>query len=171
MDGSANKRTDRMGAGFALGRQKEPLMTYYASVGGPLAHLQAEAASLCKLLSRARERFPGCTDLLVFIDCLVLLDILLKWGRSDFQPQPREIVHFDVLVPLLAELRGSARVARHCITGESKKPRWLSTKRSSSNFGFADPKEQEGASTSGSQPAATNIMCLCTTESRYARVI
>ena len=34
----------------------------------------------------------------------MLLDILLKWGRSDFQPQPREIVHFDVQVPLLAEL-------------------------------------------------------------------
>ena len=104
-DGSANIRTDRMGAGFALGRQKEPLMTYYASVGGPLASLRAEAASLFQLLSRAREQFPGCADLLVFIDCLVLLNILLKWGRSDFQPQPREIVHFDVLVPLLAELR------------------------------------------------------------------
>ena len=104
-DGSANIRSDRMGAGFALGRQKEPLMTYYASVGRPLAPLRAEAASLFKLLSRAREQFPGCADLLVFIDCLVLLDILLKWGRSDFQPQPREIVHFDVLVPLLAELR------------------------------------------------------------------
>ena len=95
-DGSANIR---MGAGFALGRQKEPLMTYYASVGGPLAPLRAEAASLF-----TREQFPGCADLLVFIDCLVLLNILLKWGRSDFQPQPQEIVHFNVLVPLLAEL-------------------------------------------------------------------
>ena len=55
-DGGANIRTDRIGAGFALGRQKEPLMTYYASVGGPLAPLRAEAASLFKLLSRARER-------------------------------------------------------------------------------------------------------------------
>jgi hypothetical protein len=27
-NGSANKRTGRMGAGFALGIQKEPLMTY-----------------------------------------------------------------------------------------------------------------------------------------------
>ena len=96
-----------MGAGFALGRKKEPLMTYSASVGGPLAPLQAEAASLFQLLSRARAHFQGCADLLVFIDYLVSLDILLKWGRSDFQlqPQPREIVHFDVPVPLLAELR------------------------------------------------------------------
>ncbi len=41
----------------------------------------------------------------LFIDCPVLLAILLKWGRSDFQPQPRDIVHLDVLVPLLTELR------------------------------------------------------------------
>jgi ribonuclease HI len=104
-DGSANNRTGRMGAGFALGIQKEPLMTYSVSVGGPLAPLRAEAASLFQLLRRVRERFPSHVNLLVFIDCLVLLDILLKWGRSDFQPQPRDIVHFDVLVPLLSELR------------------------------------------------------------------
>jgi len=87
-DGSANNRTGRMGAGFALGIQKEPLMTYSVSVGGPLAPLRAEAASLFQLLRRVRERFPSHVNLLVFIDCLVLLDILLKWGRSDFQPQP-----------------------------------------------------------------------------------
>ena len=56
-DGSANRRSNRMGAGFALGRQKEPLMTYYASVRGPLAPLRAEAASLFKLLSRAENDF------------------------------------------------------------------------------------------------------------------
>ncbi len=84
----ANERTGRMGAGFAVGIDEEPLMTYSASVGGPLAPLRAEAASLLQLLRRVRERFPDHADLLVFIDCLVLLDILLKWGRSDFQPQP-----------------------------------------------------------------------------------
>ena len=104
-DGSANERTGRMGAGFAVGIDEEPLMTYSASVGGPLAPLRAEAASLLQLLRRVRERFPDHADLLVFIDCLVLLDILLKWGRSDFQPQPRDVVHFDILVPLLTELR------------------------------------------------------------------
>ncbi len=61
-DGRANKRTRRMGAGIALDIQKEPLMTYSLSVGGPLDPLQQHA------------------NLLVFIDCLVLLDILLKWG-------------------------------------------------------------------------------------------
>jgi hypothetical protein len=34
-DGSTNERTGRMGAGFALGIKKEPLMTYSVSVGGP----------------------------------------------------------------------------------------------------------------------------------------
>jgi hypothetical protein len=80
-------------------------MTYSASVGGPIAPLRAEAASLLQLLRRVRERFPDHADLLVFIDCLVPLDIFLKWGRSDFQPQPRDVVHFDILVPLLTELR------------------------------------------------------------------
>ncbi len=49
-DGSANNRTGRMGAGFALCIQKEPLMTYSVFVGGPLAPLRAEAASLFQLL-------------------------------------------------------------------------------------------------------------------------
>ncbi len=35
-DGSANDRTGRMGAGFALGIKKEPLMAHSVSVGGPL---------------------------------------------------------------------------------------------------------------------------------------
>ena len=58
-DGSANKRTGRMGAGFVLGIQQEPLMTYSVSVGGPLAPLRAEAAGLFQLLRRVRERFPS----------------------------------------------------------------------------------------------------------------
>ena len=27
-----------------------------------------------------------------------------KWGRSDFWPDPRDIIHFDVIFPLLQEL-------------------------------------------------------------------
>jgi hypothetical protein len=33
------------------------------------------------------------------------LDILRKWGRGDFHPGPKEIVHFAVIRPLLDELR------------------------------------------------------------------
>ncbi len=43
--------------------------------------------------------------LLVFIDCLVLLNILLKWGTHNFNRRPKEVVHFDVMYPLLLELR------------------------------------------------------------------
>jgi hypothetical protein len=80
-------------------------MTNSVSVGGPLAPLRAEAASLFQLMRLVRERYPGHANLLVFIDCLVLLHILMKWGQSDFQAQPRDIVNFDVLVPLLTELQ------------------------------------------------------------------
>jgi hypothetical protein len=44
-------------------------------------------------------------NLLVFVDCLVVLDILSKWGRTDFYPDPREVVHFDVIRHLFTELR------------------------------------------------------------------
>ena len=43
--------------------------------------------------------------LLIFIDCLVLLDIICKWGTYNFHPRPQEVVHFDVIYPLLLELR------------------------------------------------------------------
>jgi hypothetical protein len=36
---------------------------------------------------------------------LVLLDILNKWGRQDFHPNPKDVVHFDIITPLLTELR------------------------------------------------------------------
>jgi hypothetical protein len=108
MDGSACVLTDRMGAGFALGNERIPLLQFSAPVGGPISSLRAEAteaASLLHFLRRVRERFPDQHDLLIFIDCLVLLGILMKWGKSEFQPQPRDIVHFDILLPLLRELR------------------------------------------------------------------
>ena len=43
--------------------------------------------------------------LTVFIDCLGLLQLLSRWGRADFWPGPQDIIHFDVLLPLLRLLR------------------------------------------------------------------
>ena len=43
--------------------------------------------------------------LLVFVDCLVVLEILREWGKHDYRPRPREIVHSDAICPLLIELR------------------------------------------------------------------
>ena len=70
----------------------------------PLATLWAEAVGLLYLLRRVKSHFEQAIPLLVFIDCLVLLQILQKWGRSDFWPDPRDIIHFDVIFPLLQEL-------------------------------------------------------------------
>ena len=90
-----------MGAGYVLGGDPVPLLTFFARVGGPLATTRAEAVGLLQLLQDVRERIGRRVNRLVFVDCLVLLDILSKWGRDDFYPEPREVVHFDVIRPLL----------------------------------------------------------------------
>ena len=94
-----------MGAGFAIGRERQPLLTFSAPVGGPYSPLRAEAVSLLQALRTIRIQLPEQTTLLLFVDCLVLLNILMKWGKSEFQPHPRDIAQFDVLLPLLTELR------------------------------------------------------------------
>ena len=52
-----------------------------------------------------RQRFGHRVHLLIFVDCLVVLDILRKWGHNDFHPGPKEVIHFTVVRPLIAELR------------------------------------------------------------------
>ena len=75
-----------------------------APVGRPLATLRAEAVGLLYLLRRVNSHFEPAIPLLVFTDCLVLFQILQKWGRSDFWPDPHDIIHFDVIFPLIQEL-------------------------------------------------------------------
>ena len=106
-DGSVNLKTERMGASFILVDKpgSEAPLVLSTPVGGPLASLRAEAVGLLHLLRKAKIRFSGAVPLLIFIDCLALLMILKKWGRSDFWPDPREVIHFDVIFPLLQELR------------------------------------------------------------------
>ena len=58
----------------------EPIMTFHARVGGPLATARAEAASLLQLLLDTRQHYIHRIHLLIFVDCLVVLDILRKWG-------------------------------------------------------------------------------------------
>jgi hypothetical protein len=43
-DGSVDERAEQMGA--VLGADPDPIMTFFARVGGPLASARAEAASL-----------------------------------------------------------------------------------------------------------------------------
>ncbi len=40
-------------------------------------------------------------SLLVFVDNLTLLLILQKWGQRNYNREPKEIVHFDVIEQLL----------------------------------------------------------------------
>ncbi len=88
-----------------LGADPDPIMTFFARVGGPLASARAEAASLLQLLKDVRTRDGHHVHLLIIVDCLVILDILQKWGRSDFHPGPKEIIQFSVVRPLIEELR------------------------------------------------------------------
>ena len=89
----------------AIGAQPVPLQVFSAPVGGPLASILPEAASLLQVLRGIAANYDSQTPLLILVDCLVLLDILLKWGRNDFHPNPKDVVHFDIISPLLMELR------------------------------------------------------------------
>ena len=104
-DGSVDERTEQMGGAYVVGADPDPIMVFSARVGGPLASARAEAASLLQLLLDVKQRYGRHTHLLIFVDCLVILDILRKWGRSDFHPGPKEVIHFTVIGPLIAELR------------------------------------------------------------------
>ncbi len=42
--------------------------------------------------------------LLVFVDSLVMLNILQHWEKANFNPDPNDAVHFDVILPLLEAL-------------------------------------------------------------------
>ncbi len=64
--------------------------------------LRAEAAGLLQLFCRLRETHPA--PLLVFVDSLVLLNILQHWGKANFNPYPNFVVHFDVILSLIEDL-------------------------------------------------------------------
>jgi ribonuclease HI len=100
-----DERTEVMGAGYVLGAEPQPMISFFARVGGPLASARAEAASLLQLLRDVRQRYSNQVHLLIFVDCLVVSDIIRKWGRSDFHPSPKKVVHVAVIYPLLQELR------------------------------------------------------------------
>ncbi len=80
----------------------EALLVFSTPVSGPLASLRAEAVGLLHLLRKAKVLFSGAVSRLIFIDFLAVLMILKMLGRSNFW---REVIHFDVIFPLLQELR------------------------------------------------------------------
>jgi hypothetical protein len=67
-----------MGASFILVDKPGPeaLLVFSATIDSPLALLRAEAVALLHLLHKAKERFSGAVQLMIFIDCLALIDCL-----------------------------------------------------------------------------------------------
>jgi hypothetical protein len=68
--------------------------------------LRAEGASLLQLLLDLSNQLS--TSLLVFVDCLVLQ----RWGQVSFHPHPADVVHFDVILPPLNDLRRRTGLVR-----------------------------------------------------------
>lgn len=104
IDGSVERKTEKMGSGVTVGFRLEPAATWAFAVGGPLSSLRAEAAALHGVL----ELVSGDEPLLIFTDCLVLLTVLYRWGQVDYWPDPEELLHFDIIEPCIQLLRRRA---------------------------------------------------------------
>jgi hypothetical protein len=86
-----------MGAGYVVGVQKVPddeLAVRRQCACSPLVPTRGGGGLLTRLGGGPQA------PLLVLVDSLVLLDILQHWGRVNFNPRPKDIVHFAIL-PLL----------------------------------------------------------------------
>jgi hypothetical protein len=106
-DGSVDECTEQMGGAYLFCADPDPIMIRSSPLQCPLASARAEAASPLQLLLDVRQRYGHHVHLLIFVDCLVVLDILRKWGHSDFHPGipgPKEVIHFTVVLPLITEL-------------------------------------------------------------------
>ncbi len=77
IDGSVFRKTESMGASIVVSNGPQPIDCSSFPIGGPLAQ-RAEAAGLYCLLYRVEQD----RRLFVLTDRLVLLIILLQWGRS-----------------------------------------------------------------------------------------
>ncbi len=82
IDGSVDRKTETMEAGFVVGTGPQPEDSLSFPVGGPLASLRGWAVGLDCLLDLVESDKP----ILVFTNCLVLLTILLRWELIDLCP-------------------------------------------------------------------------------------
>ena len=65
---------------------------------GPLC---SEVVGLLSILQKVEECYNGHVQLMIFTDCDCLVLILSEWGHSNFQPNPGDMVHLDVVFPLI----------------------------------------------------------------------
>ncbi len=90
-----------LAAGYALGTKRIPLAVFAILVGVPLSSLRAEAIALLVLLHYLLTLpASAMAPLLVFVDHLTLLLKLQKWGQRNYNPEPQDSVHFDVIEQL-----------------------------------------------------------------------
>jgi hypothetical protein len=66
-DCSVDERTEVMCAGYVLGADPLPIISFFARVGGPLTSARAEAASLLQLLRDVCQRYSNQVHLLIFL--------------------------------------------------------------------------------------------------------
>ncbi len=57
------------------------------------------------LLVNVAEKHSHRIDIPVFIDCLVLLDNLLQWGKHKYIQGPKDVIQFEKVLSNLHELR------------------------------------------------------------------
>jgi hypothetical protein len=66
--------------------------------------LQTEVEGLLLLLCSLRETHLAPLRVL-FVDSLVMLNKLQPWGKANFNQDPNDVVHFDVILSLLEALQ------------------------------------------------------------------
>jgi hypothetical protein len=64
-DDSVDESSERMGAGYAIGDGHIPIRAFSAPVGGPLASIRPEAASLLQILRDVAANYDSRTPLLI----------------------------------------------------------------------------------------------------------
>jgi hypothetical protein len=83
IDGSADRKTETMGAGFVVGVGSQPDSLFFP-FGGPSASFRAESAGLDGLFDRVEPDRP----LLVFTDCLYPADATASMGSKRLLVRP-----------------------------------------------------------------------------------
>ena len=106
-DGSADLGANRQGTGLVVTDEDgHTILDFSVPVGGPLASLRSEPVGIFSILQNVDACYNGHVQLMIFTDCLVFLLILSNWGHSDFWPDPGDVVHFDVIFPLIQKRDG-----------------------------------------------------------------
>jgi hypothetical protein len=95
VDGSVIRAKEKKGEGVTVGGSPFPDLNLSFPVVGPLSSLRPEAAVVHEVVSIV----PDDSPFLIFIECLVLLVVLARWGQGDFWPDPEDIKRFDIIEP------------------------------------------------------------------------